>query len=198
MQFSWGIKSIETGKPWMPAQEGPPIAGKLSAAKMSKSQAKLYVETSVVSYLVAFPSRDLLILSRQEITKTWWETSRSDFDCFVSEVVLAEASAGDVQMAAHRLQALDGIPVLSLTADIERLAGIYIQRLLLPRDSFRDALHIASASLYQMDFVITWNCRHLANGHVRRRVRELNTQLGVSTPTICTPEELTHGNQDLV
>ena len=157
---------------------------------MTNERATLYLETSVVSYLTARRSRDIIVLAHQGITSDWWHGSQSKFEIFVSEIVLAEARAGDSDAARARLKVLEPFPTLPLLPEVEQLADTYMREIPFPARAARDALHIALASVHEMEYLATWNCRHIADGRVRRRVRDINTREGLAVPTICTPEEL--------
>jgi hypothetical protein len=151
---------------------------------------KLYLETTIVSYLTAWPSRDLITAAHQQITREWWE-SRDRFDLFASELVTREASGGDARAAARRLEILEGIPVLSLTREATELAAELVSTGPLPEKSLADALHISIAVLSGMNFLLTWNCTHLANAVIRHRIEQIFRLKGYDPPIICTPEELT-------
>lgn len=148
------------------------------------------METSIVSYLKSHPSRDIVILAHQEIIRRWWKNCLTNYDVFISEIVLEGARRGNVEAAKERLAVLAKFPGLSIIKDVEHLAAIYARELTIPAKALRDALHIALASVHAMDYLLSWNCKHIANGFIRRRVREINTREGYSIPTICTPEEL--------
>jgi len=150
----------------------------------------LYLETTVVSYYTAKPSRDVVALAHQEITRRFWERSLPRFAVYISEIVLEEARRGDRDASRARLEALAGFPLLQVTEDTERLAEEYLRRRVVPRGKPRDALHIALATLYRMDFLATWNCGHIASGDTRRRLRDIHSRQGLPLPIICTPEEL--------
>jgi predicted nucleic acid-binding protein len=150
----------------------------------------VYIETSVVSYLTARPSRSLRARVRQEITREWWDTAARRFDLFVSEAVLAEAVLGDVEAAEKRLAVLRLFAKLALNDDCERLAEAYVRELAIPEKSIRDATHLAVATVHRMDYLVTWNCTHLANGVVIRKFLAWNAREGRPSPTICTSEEL--------
>jgi predicted nucleic acid-binding protein len=150
----------------------------------------LYLETTIVSYLVSRPSRDVIVLAHQEVTRSWWGRWRDEFTVYVSPVVLEEAGVGDPTQARQRLEALRTFSVLEASPRVEELAGTYYAKLDFPERAIRDAAHLAFAVAYAVDYLVTWNCAHLANAHVRRRLARLNEGLGVRTPTICTPEEL--------
>ncbi len=151
----------------------------------------VYLETTIVSYLAARPSRDLIVAAHQQITHDWWETSRRGYELFVSEAVLEEIRRGDPEAAQRRLKIVGDLPLLELNDDAERLALTYGKELGLPDGAAVDVLHIAIAVVHRMDFLLTWNCAHIANGEVVRRLRTLNDgALKRQTPIIVTPEEL--------
>jgi predicted nucleic acid-binding protein len=150
----------------------------------------LYLETTVVSYLVARPSRDVVALAHQEITRQWWATRRQAFAIYVSPVVLEEASLGDADQARERLRLLAAYPVLAATEHVEQIAAAYLRELRLPERAIRDAAHLAFACTYAVEYLLTWNCAHIANAEVRRQLLLVNERLGLVTPVICTPEEL--------
>src|SRR5215471_9874907 len=150
----------------------------------------LYLETTIPSYYTARPVRDVIVLAHQEITRMWWEQRLPLFTIYISPVVLEEARQGDPEAAQRRLEVLAPFPVLEATAAIERLAETYMTQLSLPDKALRDVAHLAFACGYELDYLVTWNCTHIANAELRRRLIALNTTLGLQTPTICTPEEL--------
>jgi predicted nucleic acid-binding protein len=147
------------------------------------------LETSVISYLAARPSRDVIVLAHQEITRQWWAT-RQRFDLYVSPVVLEESALGDPEMARERLRYVEALPVLAAAERIEQVAATYFRELRFPEKALRDAAHLAFACVYAVDYLLTWNCTHIANAVVRRQLARLNERLGLPTATICTPEEL--------
>ena len=150
----------------------------------------LYVETSVPSYYVSRDSRDVVVLAHQQITRVWWETRLSDFRAYISPVVLEEAREGDREQARRRLEAIGSLQILEAGEAVERLATRYVAEFNLPGSAIRDAAHLAFACVYAMDFLVTWNCAHIANGEIIKRLTQFNVVAGVPTPTICTPEEL--------
>ncbi|HLG29355.1 MAG TPA: type II toxin-antitoxin system VapC family toxin, partial [Candidatus Brocadiales bacterium] len=124
----------------------------------------IYLETTVVSYYTSELSRDIIVLAHQEITRQWWHKAIKRFDVFISEVVIEEAGSGDSRAAKRRLEELKKFPHLELNDKVEEMAQIYMERLEIPEKSFRDAAHIAVASVHNIDYLVTWNCTHLANG----------------------------------
>lgn len=151
---------------------------------------KLYIETSVISYLTARPSRDLIIAAHQQITSDWWENRRTQFDLYTSQVVLSEASVGDSEVASRRLKALQGIDLLDITDEVAELAGKLISEKCLPERAVEDALHIAISAIHGTDYLLTWNCKHIANAKMRSKIEEIIRINGYKPPIICTPEEL--------
>ena len=150
----------------------------------------VYLETTIPSYLVAHPSRDLVTAAHQQVSHEWWDTARERFDLYVSEAVLDEIRAGDPDFAARRLELVAELGVLSLTDDVASLIRAYHRRLGLVGSATADLPHFAYAVAYHMDYLVTWNCRHIANGQVIRRLAVVNGELGRQTPVIVTPEEL--------
>lgn len=149
----------------------------------------IYIETTVVSYLVANPSRDLVVAGHQQVTREWWENRRAKFACFISDVVLDEARDGDAAQAALRLQALADFPRLAATPEAERLAAAFLQ-VVLPKKAARDAAHLAIATVGRVRYLLTWNCNHLANAQILDRLEPIATAAGFKLPRVCTPEEL--------
>jgi len=151
---------------------------------------RLYVETSVVSYLTARPSRDVIRMARQQLTWEWWEHRRGEFDLYASRLVVEEAEEGGPAAAQRRLDALEGIPLLDLQDEVGQLAAALIAEGPLPDAAADDAIHLALATVYGMDFLLTWNCRHLANAELTESVADFFRARGHRAPVVCTPEEL--------
>ena len=151
--------------------------------------ARVYVETSIVSYLSARTSRDVVVAAHQQITRRWWR-GRGNYSLFVSQVVLDEAALGDQTARARRLRALRGIPTLALTDEATQLAGELVRRGALPKKATVDALHIAVAAAHQVDYLLTWNCKHIANAAMRGTIEAICRSAGLRPPIICAPEEL--------
>lgn len=150
----------------------------------------LYLETTIPSYLVAKQSRDIIILAHQQLTREWWNGQRHLYEIFISQVVLDEIKWGDPEMANKRIEILQGIPMLEVNDEVENLTVRYFESLQFPSKAIRDAFHLAYAVVYEIDFLATWNCAHLANADVIFRLAKLNKAWGYETPIICTPEEL--------
>jgi len=150
----------------------------------------LYMETTIPSFLLAEPSRDLVASARQEITRTWWRRDHAKFAVFISDVVINEAQGGDRSAAQKRLEFLEPFKILAMTQEVDHLAALYVHKHIVPERKLGDALHLALATLYHMDFLCTWNLKHIANAFALRRLRVLNERQGLFTPEICTPEQL--------
>ena len=152
-------------------------------------KASVYVETSVISYLGARLSGDLTVASHQQLTQEWWDR-RSDWSLYVSALVHREASAGDIDAAERRIALLTGIPVLELTDAVFNLTSLLLTGAALPRNAEEDAAHIAIAAVNGLDFLLTWNCKHIANATKRSIIEAICRSTGYQPPIICTPEEL--------
>ena len=150
----------------------------------------VYIETSFVSLLVSGTSRDLTVAGNQQVTRDWWERRRGDFECVTSQETLVEAARGDAKLAGLRLAALAGLPVLTTTAEAAELAQRFMDTGALPAAARVDGVHLAVAALAGADFVLTWNCRHLANAQILRRLEREAAVRGWNLPKVCTPLEL--------
>ena len=151
---------------------------------------RVYVETSIPSYLTARRSRDLIATANQELTQEWWETRRDDFYLVISEFVLREASAGDPIAASNRLASIVGIPELNVTDEVGELARMLIEQIPIPKKAQLDAFHIAIAAVHGIDYLLTWNCTHINNAELRPRIEAICRSQGFEPPIICTPQEL--------
>lgn len=150
----------------------------------------VYLETSVISYLVSRPSRDLQMAAHQQTTQDWWTDRRNKFECSVSQVVIDEASAGDPTEAAKRMTAIQGLPVLALVDETRVLTQAILATGVIPPRAARDAAHMAVAAVHEIDDLLTWNCKHLANAQIMRKMEQVCETLGWQLPVMCTPEEL--------
>jgi len=151
---------------------------------------KVYLETSVISYLAARLSRDLIVAGHQQITQEWWD-SRQEWDLSISALVVSEAGTGDTDAAARRLALLEGLPLLRLNETAITLAERLLAEAALPSKAREDALHIAIAAVHGIDYLLTWNCKHIANAVKRPLIETICETSGYHPPIICTPEELT-------
>jgi hypothetical protein len=150
----------------------------------------VYLETSVISYYVSRPSRDLIVAAHQQITSDWWEKVLPRCSPHVSTMVNYEIERGDADAVRRRRAAIEGIPVLEVNDEVAALAAEYARRVSVLDSSEPDAYHLALAAWHGMDFLVTWNCRHIAAAKVRLIVEAVNRERGIGTPEICTPEEL--------
>jgi hypothetical protein len=150
----------------------------------------IYIETTVPSYLAAWPSRDLVTAAHQQITHNWWRTRRQDFNLFISQSVLDEATSGDPDAAKRRFEILENLPLLEINDEVGEFAQALLEFVPLPPKAAPDALHIAVAVVNGMDYLLTWNCTHIANAALRAKIEEACRRNGYEPITICTPEEL--------
>ncbi len=152
--------------------------------------ARVYIETSIIGYLTARSRSDVIFQARQKLTRNWWDSSRDDYELVTSQLVLEEATAGDVDAAAERLQFLHGIPLLaSADPHVDYLADALLAAQLMPEKARSDAVHMAIATVHRVDYLLTWNCKHLANAATLPAVYRLLTDRGYAPPLIVTPEE---------
>ena len=149
-----------------------------------------YIETSVVSYLTARPSRDVVVAAYQEVTRAWWRDAATRFELVASALVIAEARVGDVDAARARLEALKDVAFLDATLDAEQLTQTLLEFGAVPRQAAGDAAHIAIAVTNGVDYLVTWNFRHIANAAMRARIEYVCRRAGYEPPIICTPNEL--------
>ena len=150
----------------------------------------VYIETSIVSYLRQRPSAQIIAAARQLLTRRWWEHERQNYELVTSQYALDEAALGDPMLATERLHALANIPLLELPSDIPRIASEIVGRGILPPDALVDALHIAVTAFHGVEYLLTWNCKHIASAQKLPRIRDLLLELGYAVPIVCTPEEM--------
>ena len=154
---------------------------------MNKS---VYIESSVISYLTARPSRDLVIAGHQAVTAEWWNERRLRYDVYISPLVVEEVSAGDASAAEERLRVIADFPSVTIAAEAESLASALLASNAVPANSARDALHVAIAATQGIDYLITWNFRHINNASTRTMVINVVSDFGLVCPVLCSPEEL--------
>jgi predicted nucleic acid-binding protein len=153
----------------------------------------VYIETSIIGYLTARSRDQVIYAARQELTRLWWEGCRDRYDLVTSELTLEESSRGDTEAAAERLQVLEGISVLDISEPrIGLIANELLEKALLPEKARADAIHLATATVHQVNYLLTWNCRHIANADLLPRVYQLLTNLGYTPPLVVTPEEFSN------
>lgn len=150
----------------------------------------IYIESSVISYLVAEPSRDVVIAARQAITQTWWRNQRMSFDLYISSLVEQEIARGDAEAAKRRLQEIETIPLLATSQEAERLAQDLVAKGAVPANSKEDALHIGIAAAAGIDYLLTWNFKHINNAHTKAAITAIVEAHGFVCPVLCSPEEL--------
>jgi predicted nucleic acid-binding protein len=153
-------------------------------------QERVYIETTLVSYLTAHPNRDLIVAAHQRITHDWWDTRRADYELCISQLVLQEAADGDPEAAQERLDVLGTMTVLKVKEEAVELAEDLVQAGALPAKAGNDALHIAIAAVHRIPYLLTWNCRHMANATMRAQIESVCERRGFKSPIICTPEEM--------
>jgi len=150
---------------------------------------KLYVETSIVSYLTARPSRDVVINANQQLAQEWWE-KRQNFDLFVSQIVIDEVSQGDASFAKKRLDLIQDFPLIEFNDESKDLAKKILRQNVLPPKAALDVFHIAVTTVHKLDFLLTLNCKHIANAFIFRRIEKICRQFGYEPPIVCTPQEI--------
>jgi hypothetical protein len=153
----------------------------------------VYIETSILGYLTARPSRDIVVAANIEITREWWETRRNDFKLYSSQAVVKETSQGDAAISFQRLEIVHNLTLLDLNQFVLDLAEQFLTRSNLPAKADVDAVHIAAATVHGMDYLLTWNCKHIANAQIQSKLAEISLDLGYELPILCTPYELLGG-----
>ena len=151
----------------------------------------VYIETSVISYLTARPSNDLRAMANQSATSEWWEAQRPNYSAFVSDLVISEARKGHPEAAQRRLDVIAALPLLKISHEVLALAQALIESHALPQKAEADAYHVAIAVVNGVDYLLTWNCTHIANAHMRPKIESTCRAHGYEPPIICTPLELT-------
>jgi hypothetical protein len=158
---------------------------------------RAYIESSVPSFYVARPSRQLAIVAKQQATKDWWDRGCSGLDLVTSLETLDEIAKGDSEKAQERLKLVSALPILEVTEDVAGLADALVESGIVPEKVASDAIHIAVASVHAVEFLVTWSFRHIANPFLRYRIRNLVTEKGFFMPTMCSPEEVLEYNEDV-
>jgi len=161
-----------------------------------REKATVYIETTIPSYLTARLSGDLITAGEQAITREWWEQRRAVYRLFISEAVVEEAGRGDVDASRRRLEAISGLEAVAIDEPAIELAEKLLENGLIPQKAAADAIHIAVAARHGMDYILTWNCRHLANAEIIRQVSHIVAREGYYVPIICTPRELFGGQEN--
>lgn len=161
--------------------------------KRKKVKPKVYVETSVISYLASRLSTNLIVAAHQQLTLTWWEERSKFFALFVSQPVIEESSAGDKNAAAKRMALVRKIDILDISDEVIDLAQHMIHVKAVPKKAVQDAYHVAVSAVHGMDYLLTWNCKHIANAEMRLKIQAACRDQGFTAPVICTPQELSGG-----
>ena len=150
----------------------------------------VYIETSIIGYLSARSSNNLILMANVEATREWWDNRRSQFALYISQVVLDEVARGDSAIAARRLEILCDFPLLEVDQAVQNLAAQFLRQSNLPLKAADDALHIAVATVYGLDYLLTWNCKHIANAQIQKKLAQISLNSGYELPIICTSYEL--------
>lgn len=152
-------------------------------------KATVYLETSIPSFFYETRSESEFIAMR-DWTKSWWLYYKDRYQCFTSDAVVAESTQGNFPKQREKLELMEGIEQLEITQTIQEIVDVYIENYLMPKNHLGDALHLAIASFYKMDFLLTWNCTHLANANKRAHIRRINGKLRIFTPELVTPYDM--------
>ena len=150
----------------------------------------VYIETSILGYLTARSTKNLIVAANMEITREWWKFRRNAFILYTSEAVLDEVARGDAEIATQRLDIVRDFPLLELNQAVQGLAVQFLDRSNLPPKAEVDAIHIAAATVHGMDYLLTWNCKHIANAQIQGKLAEISLDCGYVLPILCTPNEL--------
>ncbi|MCU7244205.1 MAG: PIN domain-containing protein [Microcystis aeruginosa Ma_QC_Ca_00000000_S207] len=157
----------------------------------------VYIETSVIGYLTARSTKNLIIAGNIETTRDWWQNRRNSFVLYISQVVLDEVAKGDAEIAFKRLELLYELPLVDLNQNVKNLAAQFLIRSNLPAKASDDAVHIAAATVHGLNYLLTWNCKHIANAQIQKKLAEISLDMGYELPVICTPYELLGDNNDV-
>ncbi len=150
----------------------------------------VYIETSILGYLTASSTDNLILAANMKVTQDWWNICRSSFILYASEIVEDEAARGDPEIASQRLNLLQSLMLLDLPEAAVELAQEFLQQSNLPPQASSDALHVALATVYSLNYMLTWSCKHMANAQIQRQLSQISSELGYQLPIICTPYEL--------
>jgi len=154
----------------------------------------IYIETSIPSFYYTLRT-DPESVARMHWTHQWWNENSQKFELMTSAAVIAELSKGTSEKTSARIALLDGMEILTITDEVIEIAHIYIDKFVMPKDPQGDALHLAIASYYKIDTLLTWNCRHLANANQFNHIRRVNYEIGLSTPILATPLNYLNGGK---
>jgi predicted nucleic acid-binding protein len=157
---------------------------------IEKVKPSVYLETSVISYLTSRTSRDIVVVAHQEVTREWWQEQRKHYRLVISEVVLQEVTTGDDEAGDKRFDLIKGLEVLTITEQVQDLANAFVARRILPMKAMADALHIAISAIHHVQFLMTWNCKHIANAVIEKMIKQVCEEYGYEPTLLCTPLEL--------
>jgi len=160
------------------------------------TKATVYLETTIPSYLSAKTSNNLIVAGEQMVTRQWWETRKDSFQLYISDLVIQESSKGDASAAQRRLELCNNLSLLEIDEDVISLTQLLLRSGLFPPKASADAGHIAVASKHSIDYLLTWNCKHIASAQLIRRISNIVSVAGYYVPLICTPTELFEGQSD--
>ncbi len=150
----------------------------------------VYIESTIISYLAAKPSRDLIVAAHQQITNEWWDTIKQQVECYISPFVIQEISAGDQEVAKRSLDLIEDLSILEVNKEIQNLAQKYFAALDIPEKSRLDAFHLALSVWHEIDYLLSLNCKHIVSGRIKKMLDNVNVELDLKIPVLCTPEEL--------
>jgi predicted nucleic acid-binding protein len=150
----------------------------------------VYLETTFVGHLAGRTHPDPIVAARQTTTPTWWSSESARYQLYVSQLVLDECAGGDPSAAAERLQEIQSLDLLASSTEVDGLARALIAGQAIPASEPRDAFHIAVAAVHGMNYLLTWNFKHIANASLRHRIEQICRDAGFEPPIICTPDEL--------
>lgn len=156
----------------------------------------VFIETSIISYLRRRQSRSIVTAARQIQTRLWWDERKNEYELFASALVVEEASRGDEVLANERLLAIADLPLSAINKGVEEIGNLLVDRAALPEKARVDPLHISTAAFHGVDYLLTWNCKHIANALMRPKIESILNEIGCAVPVICTPDELLEGEQD--
>ncbi len=161
-----------------------------------KNKQTVYIETTIPSFLTARLSNNLISVGKQEVTRKWWETRKDKYSLYISELVLSESMKGDITASEKRLKAIEELPLLAIDNESIQLTEKIMETGIIPSRAAADAAHIAIASRHGVDYLLTWNCSHIANAEILRRICFIVSEAGYYLPIICTPDELFGGEEN--
>ncbi|PZV18065.1 MAG: DNA-binding protein [Leptolyngbya sp.] len=150
----------------------------------------VYIETSIAGYLTVRPSNNIIVMANAAATRSWWDTQRARFSLYISEIILDEVGRGDAEMARNRLETLANLPLVEINQSVQGLAIHFVNESNLPSKAADDALHIAAATVHRLNYLLTWNCKHIANAKIQKKLAQISLNAGYELPIICTPYEL--------